>query len=79
MQNEIVSGVAAVAKFVLIQVLWVIILFNLGRGTFLLLTLGRYPRGRWLEEHATRIAFAGLATLLLVWTSIVVYNRTIGA
>lgn len=79
MQDEIAGGVGSVIKFFVFHVLWELILFNLGRVTLLLFTLGRYPRSRWLELHMTRISFAGLAVLALAWLGIAWFNRTIGA
>ena len=78
MQDEIAQGIGSVIKFFVVQVLWALILFNLGRVTLLLLTLGRYPRGRWLELHITRICFVGVAVLALAWLGVVLFNRTIG-
>ena len=79
MQEEIAHGVGSIIKFVLFHVLWEIILFNLGRVALLLCTLGRYPRGRLLELHDSRISFAGFVVVILALTSVGVFNRTIGA
>jgi hypothetical protein len=79
MQDEIARGAGSVLRFILFHVVWEIILFNLGRATLLLFTLGRYPRGRWVELHSGRIGFAGVAVVLLLWVGAVAFNRTVGA
>lgn len=62
-------------RFLLISLIWPLVLFNLGRGTLLLCTLGRYPRGPALTRDANRIALAGFGVLLGAWTAIAIYNN----
>ena len=79
MQDEIASGVASVVRFVIYHVLWEIVLFNLGRGALLALTLGRYPRGAVVESHSGRISLTGVAVLALIWLGIVLFNYSAGS
>lgn len=70
MMDEIVGGLIAAVTFFMSVVLWQLLLFNLGRGSLLLCTLGRYPRGETLRRDANRIALTGLFVLILVWSAI---------
>lgn len=75
MKDQIADGVMAVARFLLGYLLWDCVLFNLGRGSLLLCTLGRYPRGPALRRDNNRIAIAGMLVLILAWSCIALYNH----
>ena len=75
MKNLIADGFVVVVKFVIIAVVWNFVLFNLGRVTMLVVTLGRYPRGRALENDSHRVAVTGLIILVCVWSAIAIYNN----
>lgn len=51
------------------------VLFNLGRAALLLVTAGRYPRGRSLQAHTGRISAVGILVLLLAWCGIALHNH----
>ena len=63
--------IAAVLRFflesLLVDLVWGVLLFNLGLVPLWLLALGRYPRGAAVERHANRISLFGL---LLVVTAV---------
>jgi hypothetical protein len=54
---------------------WTGALRQLGRGVLLVLTLGRFPRGRQLERHGDLVACAGLLTLIAAWGAIALWNQ----
>jgi len=74
-KNLIADGFIAVVKFMAIAVVWNFVLFNLGRVTMLVVTLGRYPRGRALESDSNRVAVTGLIILVCVWSAIAIDNN----
>jgi hypothetical protein len=75
LRDEIAHAVAATTRFLLVTVIWQCVLFNLGRMTLLLLTAGRYPRGRTLGLHTQRITCMGMVVLLGVWMVVALYNH----
>lgn len=58
--GELIIHALGVVARVAYELLTEVLLFQLGRGAFLLLTLGRYPRGKALERHSEHVIFAGL-------------------
>jgi hypothetical protein len=66
-------------KFLIWYVLAQIIIFNIGRFSLLLITLGRYPKLAVLERDANKIVFAGFVVILIAWFSIAFYNQVINA
>jgi len=79
MQEEIAKGFVAVAKFVAYYIIWSFVLFNLGRASLLLVTLGQYPRGLDVQRHTNQISLVGILVLVLAWSLVAVYNNTLGA
>lgn len=79
MQEEIAKGFVAVAKFVAYYIIWSFVLFNLGRASLLLVTLGQYPRGLYVQRHTNKISLVGILVLVLAWSLVAVYNNTLGA
>lgn len=75
MLSEAIDTVAAALKAVLVAFVWNIVLFNLGRCTLLLVTAGRYPRGRFLDAHINRICATGLVVLVTAWSTVALYNN----
>jgi hypothetical protein len=78
MQDEIANSVVAVVKFVAYYIIWSFVLFNLGRMSLLLVTLGQYPRGLDAQRHANQISLVGTLVLVLAWSAIAIYNNTLG-
>ncbi len=78
MQDEIANSVVAVVKFVAYYIIWSFVLFNLGRVSLLLVTLGQYPRGLDAQRHTNQISLVGILLLVLAWTAIAIYNNTLG-
>jgi hypothetical protein len=66
---------AAVLRFLFVNLLTNLVLFNVGRVTLLAVTVGRYPRGRMLVAHEERIVACGVLVLVLAWCAIVLYNH----
>jgi len=60
--------IAAVLRFflesLLVDLVWGVLLFNLGLAPLWLLTLGRYPRGVAVERHANLISLFGLLAVV---------------
>ena len=78
MQEEIARGFVAVAKFVAYYIIWSFVLFNLGRASLLLVTLGQYPRGLDVQRHTNQISLVGILVIILAWSLVAVYNNTLG-
>jgi len=78
MQDEIANSVVAVVKFVAYYIIWSFVLFNLGRMSLLLVTLGQYPRGLDAQRHANQISLVGTLVLVLAWSAIAIHNNTLG-
>ena len=78
MQEEITNGVVAVVKFIAYYVIWSFVLFNLGRASLLVVTLGQYPRGLDAQRHVNQISLVGALVLLVAWSAVAVYNNTLG-
>jgi hypothetical protein len=62
-------------RFVLVHLLIDVILFNLGRVALLIISVGRYPRGRQLAAHDRRISLCGILVVVLVWCGIALFNH----
>jgi hypothetical protein len=75
LQEEITNGFVSFIKFVFYALVWQFVLFNVGRFALLLLTVGRYPRGRIVQLHENRISLVGLAALLFAWSAIAIHNN----
>ena len=79
MQEEITNGVVAVVKFIAYYIIWSFVLFNRGRASLLVVTLGQYPRGLDAQRHVNQISLVGVLVLVLAWSAVAVYNNTLGA
>ena len=73
--RAIARPILAALRFVLVHLLVNVILFNLGRLALLLVSLGRYPRGRDLVAHEGRISACGVLVIVLVWFGIALFNH----
>jgi hypothetical protein len=68
-------AILSVLRFLLVNLLTNILLFNLGRVALLIVTLGRYPHGRSLVAHEQRIWACGILTMVLIWCGIAIFNN----
>lgn len=75
LQDEITSGIVSVIKFIFYTLVWQFVLFNVGRITLLLITAGRYPKGRHVQLHESRISLVGLTVLFIAWLVIAIHNN----
>ena len=73
--EEIAGGLLRFLGGVLWDLLLNIILFNIGRFSLLLITLGHYPQGEAIEKDAEKITWAGVFVLFLIWLAIALYNN----
>ncbi len=77
--EEIAEGIfrtlGSIIRWLLWHLLYEMILFNLGRIILLIISLGRYPRGRAVEKDTNLISWVGISTLLLIWAGIAIYNN----
>ena len=78
MQEEIANGIVAVIKFIAYHIIWSFVLFNLGRVSLLLVTLGQYPRGLNAQRYVNQISLVGILVLVLAWSVVAIYNNTHG-
>ena len=75
LQEEITNGIVSVIKSIFYVLVWQFVLFNIGRITLLLVTVGRYPKGRLVELHVNRISLVGLAVLFTAWSVVAIHNN----
>ena len=72
--EEIFEGlfrvIGSVLRHVLLEIFYNLILVNLVRMFFLVITLGQYPKGIWLKKHGNRISFTGLFIVVATWVLI---------
>ena len=73
--ESILRIIGGAIRWFLWELIFRIILFNMGRLFLLLLTIGRYPRGYALEKDDEKIIWAGIAILVVIWTTIAIYNN----
>ena len=78
MQEEITNAVVAAVKLIAYYIIWSFVLFNLGRVSLLLVTLGQYPRGLDAQRHVNQISLVGILVLILAWSAVAIYNNTLG-
>jgi len=78
MHDEVAKGFVAVARFIAYQIIWSLVLFNIGRASLLLVTLGQHPRGADCRRHSDRISLVGMLVLVLAWLVIAFYNNAVG-
>ena len=77
--EEILEGVARVVWGFLRWLLWELffqtVFFNIGRVFLLVVTLGRYPRGELRQEQYDRVAVVGLLGVLGGLVAVGLVNR----
>jgi hypothetical protein len=77
--EEIAEGflraIGGVLRWFLWEIVVQIVLFNIGRFSLLLVTLGRYPRGHSLERDVVKISWVGVLVVFLAWVAIALYNN----
>ncbi len=71
----ILRPILTIIGYVVWDIIFLIILFNIGRVFLLIASFGKYPRGEYLEKHRDRIAGVGFAMVVLAWTCIAIYNN----
>jgi hypothetical protein len=75
MAEVFLRAIGEVISWFLWDIIFQIILFNIGRLTLLLVTLGHYPKGRSLERDADKISGVGILVVFLAWIIIALYNN----
>ncbi len=73
----VLKGIWHVIKFILWEILFYIVLFNIGRAFLLIVTLGKYPRFNHIEKDSEKIAWFGFFLVICAWISIAIYNNII--
>lgn len=71
----ILRPIIGVIGYIVWDVISLIFLFNLGRIVLLFVTVGRYPRGKYLGNHRDRIIGTGFGVMVLVWAIIAFSNN----
>ena len=71
----LLRGLAGVLRWFLWDIIFHIVLFNLGRLVLLLITPGRYPRGQAIERDVEKISWAGVGVLAAGWVVIALINN----
>jgi len=62
-------------RFILWDILFHMVMFNIGRATLLVITLGKYPRFKHIEKDTEKIALFGMFIVILVWSALAIYNN----
>lgn len=75
MYEDVTNSVIAVVKFVAYYIIWSLVLFNLGRATLLVVTLGQYPRGLDAQRRCNQLSLVGVFVLVLAWSVVAIYNN----
>ena len=73
--ESIFRGLLHALKFILWELIFSIVLFNIGRAVLLLITFGRYPRLKHIEKDSEKIALFGILFIFIVWLILAVYNN----
>ena len=78
MREVIEDAVGATARFIFKVIIWDFVLFHLGRIVLLVATLGRYPTRRDSQQSRGRIQWVGIATLIVLWAAVALFNNLHG-
>lgn len=78
MLEAVWDGLLHLGRRRLVYLLWERALFQLGRVTLWLLTLGRWPGYRRVEQRSDWISAAGLLPLLVLWLALAAWNNRHG-
>lgn len=73
--EAVLRPVLGVIWYLLWDIIFLVLLFNIGRVLLLIITLGRYPRGDNLQKHRERISIVGFIFVIFIWTTIAPYNN----
>ena len=73
--ENIIKGIWSVIHFILWLVLFQIIIFNIGRVSLLIITLGKYPRFSHIQKDTDKIIYFGLFLIVAAWATLVIYNN----
>ena len=68
-------GILSILRWVVVELILHIVLFNLGRLVLLVATLGRYPRGELSEKEIGKISWLGVFVIVAIWGAIALYNN----
>lgn len=66
------------ARRLVLDLIWDTLLFQLGRCSLWLLTLGHHPRRQTQERHADWISAAGLLPVIALWLLLAGWNHRHG-
>ena len=72
----IIKVLASAIRWILWEILIQIVIFNLGRGVLLGITLGRYPRGKDLENDFNVVLLSGVGALVCLWVAVAFINNS---
>lgn len=75
MFEDVARTVASIVRYVVVDVILDFVLLQVGRGALLVVTLGRYPTRNDLERSRRGIQWAGVLTLVVIWSAIAAYNN----
>ena len=73
--RSVARAIVTALRYLFVHFLYNVVLFNLGRVALLIVSLGRYPRGRNLSAHEGRISAFGVLVVVLVWCVIALFNH----
>jgi len=65
----------AAIRFILWEIVFNIIMFNIGRLTLLVITLGKYSGFKHLQKDTEKIALLGIFMVVLAWIALAIYNN----
>lgn len=77
--EEVAEGlfraIGSIIRWFLLELVFQIVCFNLGRAFLLIVTLGKYPGAKASERNSEGIALVGFGVLAAAWTAIALYNN----
>ena len=73
--ETIIKALWNIIKFIIWEIAFCIIMFNVGRASLLIFTFGKYPTQAHLENDNTKISFFGMFVILATLFSIAIYNN----
>jgi hypothetical protein len=75
MFEDVARTVVSIVRYIVVDVILDFVVFQVGRGALLAITLGRYPTRNDSERSRRSIQWAGVLTLVVIWSAIAVYNN----
>ena len=73
--ENVLKGIWSVIRFFLWLVLFQFIIFNIGRVSLLIITLGKYPRFSHIQKDTDKIIYFGLLLVITAWATLVIYKN----